>query len=238
MLEAIERMIQSIYDQMWTSFKLASERNDYELDPYLLNIDKDNRRGISVLAYLKQGNRSVLDEIMHFQKMVRTIEPDQYFHPLDELHLTILSVISCIPEFRLSDINIQDYAEMFQSALCSISTIEVKYRGVSASPNCVVIQGFPVNDALQCFRNALRSNLIKAGLRATFDSRYTLVAAHSSIIRFKVPIHDGQKLLALCQEYRDYDFGSIILEDFELVFNNWYQNLAVTKCLASGSVSQ
>ncbi|WP_341662526.1 hypothetical protein [Vibrio sp.] len=231
-------MIQSIYDQMWTSFKLASERNDYKLDPYLLNLEKDNRRGISVLAYLKQGNRSVIGEIIHFQKRIRDIEPAQYFHPLDELHLTILSVISCISEFRLSDINTQDYAEIFHSALCSIPTIEIKYRGVSASPNCIVIQGFPVNDALQRFRNALRSNLSEAGLWATFDSRYNLVTAHSSIIRFKVPVHDGQKLLALCQEYRDYDFGSIILQDFELVFNNWYQNLAVTKSLACGSVSQ
>ena len=57
-------MIQSIYDEMWQRFELASAHNDYELDSNLLDIASDTRRGITALAYLKQANRSVLDEIM------------------------------------------------------------------------------------------------------------------------------------------------------------------------------
>ncbi len=93
-----------------------------------------------------------------------------------------------------------------------------------------------MSDALERLRNALRTELTAAGLRVTFDTRYKLVTAHSSIIRFKAPIRHGAQLQALCQQYRNYDFGSIVLKDFELVFNNWYQNLDVTKSLAKCTV--
>ncbi|MEZ8702382.1 2'-5' RNA ligase family protein [Vibrio cyclitrophicus] len=229
-------MIQSIYGQMWQRFERASVHNDYELDSHLLDIASDTRRGITALTYLKQANRSVLDEIMSFQKAVCDIEPNQYYHPLEELHLTVLSVISCLPEFELSEINIHSYTEIFRSVLSSNQQIEIKYQGVSASPNCILLQGFPVGDSLEQFRNELRTQLSEAGLRVTFDSRYKLVTAHSSLIRFRVPISDSRQLFRLCQQYRNYDFGSIVLKDFELVFNNWYQNLAVTKSLARGSL--
>ena len=228
-------MIQSIYDQMWQRFELASVHNEYELDANLLDVANDTRRGITALAYLKQSDKHVLDEIINFQKAVRAVEPNQYYHPLDELHLTVLSVISCVPDFELSDINIHLYSDIFLSVLNSIQPIEIKYRGISASPNCIVLQGFPANDSLEQFRNKLRTQLSDSGLRVTFDSRYKLVTAHSSLIRFKTPIRDSQQLFQLCQKYRNHDFGSVVLRDFDLVFNNWYQNLSVTKPLAIGS---
>ena len=230
-------MIQSLYDKMWQGFELASVHNEYELDSNLLDGANDTRRGISALAYLKQGNSLVLDEIINFQEAVREFEPNQYYQPLDELHLTILSVITCVPEFELSEINAQEYADIFSSVLRSIQPIEIKYLGITASSNCIVAQGYPINDSLEQFRNHLRAQLSNAGLRCSFDSRYKLVTAHSSLIRFRAPITDGQLLFKLCQKYRNHDFGSIILKDFELVFNNWYQNLAVTQSLASGSAT-
>ncbi|MEZ9386737.1 2'-5' RNA ligase family protein [Vibrio lentus] len=225
-------MIQSIYDDMWQRFEFALKHNEYELDPYLSDLENDTRRGITALAYLNQGNRSTINEITRFQKEVRELEPEQYYHPSNELHLTILSVISCLPEFALTEIDVNSYIDVFRSTLKNAGKIEIRYHGVSASPNCIVIQGFPTSDTLERLRNELRTQLTEAGVRVTFDSRYKLVTAHSSIIRFKAPLNDVQQLLALCQRYRNHDFGRVVLEDFELVFNNWYQNLDVTMSLA------
>ncbi|MEZ9245142.1 2'-5' RNA ligase family protein [Vibrio lentus] len=225
-------MIQSIYDDMWQRFESALKHNEYELDPYLSDLENDTRRGITALAYLNQGNCSTVNEIIRFQKEVRELEPQQYYHPSNELHLTVLSVISCLPEFALTEIDVNPYIDVFHSALKNAGKIEIRYHGVSASPNCIVIQGFPTSDTLERLRNELRTQLTEAGVRVTFDSRYKLVTVHSSIIRFKAPLNDAQQLLALCQRYRNHDFGRVVLEDFELVFNNWYQNLDVTMSLA------
>ena len=70
------------------------------------------------------------------------------------------------------------------------------------------------------------------GLRVTFDSRYKQVTAHSSLIRFRSPINNAQRLFNLCEQYRNHTFGRITLNDFELVFNNWYQHLDITQSLS------
>lgn len=143
-----------------------------------------------------------------------------------------VSILSGEDQFALTEIDVNPYIDVFHSALKNAGKIEIRYQGVSASPNCIVIQGFPTSDTLERLRNELRTQLTEAGVRVTFDSRYKLVTAHSSIIRFKAPLNDAQQLLALCQRYRNHDFGRVVLEDFELVFNNWYQNLDVTMSLA------
>ncbi len=80
--------------------------------------------------------------------------------------------------------------------------------------------------------------LSRAGLRASFDSRYKLVTAHSSITRFRAPVTNNTRLIEVCKHYRDYHFGRLVLSDFELVFNNWYQNLWLTKSLAKARCQQ
>lgn len=225
-------MIQGIYDHMWRRFKNAVQCNEYELDPYLLDIKSDTRRGITALAYLNQDNSAALEQMIAFQRSVQAIEPHQYYHPFDELHLTILSIISCVVDFQLSDISSVEYIEIFQSIACEIPPIEIHYKGISASPNCIVVQGFPVNRCLEVFRESLRDRFAASGVRVSFDSRYKLVTAHSSLIRFKSPITHGEELFALCEKYRAHDFGCLKLHYFDLVFNNWYQNVAVTQLLA------
>lgn len=100
-----------------------------------------------------------------------------------------------------------------------------------------MVQGFPVENELERLRSELRTAFSDAGLRVNFDSRYKLVTAHSSLIRFRVPVSEGLRLFALCEQYRNHMFGSIVLTDFELVFNNWYQNFGVTESLAKSGLA-
>ncbi|CAH7179337.1 conserved hypothetical protein [Vibrio chagasii] len=230
-------MSKEIYDKMWQRFKVASETDQYELDAHLLDLPNDTRRGITALAYLKQGNSALLDEIMRFQEAVHILEPDQYYHPREELHLTILSIISCVANFEITQVNAQSYIEVFNKVVGSIAPIEIEYKGISASENCIILQGFTVGNGLEQFRNKLREALVEEGLRVTFDSRYKQVTAHSSLIRFKSPINNAQRLFNLCEQYRNHTFGRITLNDFELVFNNWYQHLDITQSLSRTCIS-
>ena len=229
-------MIQERYDEMWKKFTAASESNNFELDNYLLHPENDTRRGITTLAYLKQNDTSALLEIEKFQNAIKAIEPNQYYHPIDELHLTILPVISCLKDFTLAQIIADDYKEVFLQVFSQTKPIEIKYQGITASSNCIMIQGFPLNDSLENLRNALRNAWFNAGLKINIDTRYKLVTAHSSAIRFCVPVTDAKRLFNLCEQYRNHLFGKMIFTNFDLVFNNWYQNLSITKTLSQVSV--
>lgn len=228
-------MIQSIYDGMWDRFCVAVDQERYELDPYIRGAN-DARRGVTALAYLGANNQQVCHDILRFSDRIKGIEPQQYYHPPNELHLTVLSIITCITGLRLSDVNPQAYIDIFNEVLADIDPIEIKYQGVTASASCIVIQGFPVGSGLDELRGRLRDKYTQSGLKTSMDQRYKLITAHSSAIRFGYPLKNSRQLLSLCNEYRDHDFGSIVFSHFELVFSDWYQRTSETQSLAQCAV--
>ena len=227
-------MNQAIYDKMWGDFCSALKHNQCVLDPFI-GCEYDTRRGITALAYLESNNQLVAGEIEQFITQVELLEPKQYFHPIDELHLTVLSIIACAAGFQLADINPIKYAEVFYKSFKGIDPIEIRFQGVTASPSCIVIQGFPVGEGLEQLRQNLRKQFEISGLPSSIDSRYRLTTAHISAIRFCSPIKDAGKLESLCKQYKNHLFGKVRFTEFELVFNNWYQNLTVTRELAKYS---
>lgn len=218
-------MLQNIYDQMWSDYQVAIKHNKLEIDS---NIDKlnDTRRGITSLSYLNAHSPELIQEIYSFQNLISQIAPEQYYYPVEEMHLTILSIISCTEGFKLSDINTEMYKHVFMDVFRSQPPIDIEFRGITASPSCIVIQGFPLGNGLQILRDKLRDQFGNSGLRSSCDSRYKLVTAHSTVIRFRSPTVNNQRLLALCEKYREHNFGTITLTRFELVFNDWYQRLS------------
>jgi len=228
-------MIQKTYNDMWAIFCSALEKGQCEIDQNIGN-KNDTRRGITALAYLESNNKSVVNEIDHFLNQVQQIEPEQYYHPINELHLTILSIITCIAGFKLTDINPTEYERIFNQVFNGIGSIEIELKGITASSSCVVIQGFPVDSSLAILRDRLRKNFKESGLRSSIDSRYKITTAHVSVIRFHTEIKDKDKLKILFKKYRNYSFGTVKLTKIELVFNNWYQNLSITEKLANYSI--
>jgi len=75
-----------------------------------------------------------------------------------------------------------------------------------------------------------------SGLRSSIDSRYRLKTAHVSAIRFCSPLKDASKLESACKKYKNHVFGNVKFSEFDLVFNNWYQNMSVTQLLAKYSL--
>ncbi len=214
---------------MWIDSIDRYKNNNCETDS-LINEPSDMRRGITVLSYF---DNSVDVKVANFLNELKLIEPDQYYYPKEELHLTILSIISCITGFKLSNIDIEAYSSIFQEAIKEIGAFNVKYKGITVSPSCILIQGFPDNKQLCHLRNSLRKNFKKAKLESTIDSRYEISTAHTTAVRCIAPFKNSSNLMNILSKYKDYDFGILEVNSLDLVYNNWYQNLAITKKLSS-----
>ncbi len=130
---------------MWDRFTDSAKSNRLIVDP-LIHSTQDTRRGITALAYLDKNNKQVIDKISKFLTAVNKIEPEQYFYPRTDLHVTILSIISCIEGFTLSTINVDDYIKVFNHVMAECPPIAINFNGVTASESCIVIQGFPVKN--------------------------------------------------------------------------------------------
>ncbi|MGR5062489.1 hypothetical protein [Photobacterium sp. DNB22_13_2] len=228
-------MLKTIYDGMWDSSYPRIESGQCDIDT-LINDPNDTRRGITALTYLQNNGNEVSRKITDFLCELQKVEPEQYYYPEEELHLTILSIISCISGFQLDDINDFSYVEIFKQCMQASEPIDIKFEGITTSTSCVLIQGFPIGEGLNELRNKFRNRYKESSLRTTIDSRYRLSTAHVTAVRFTSQLINQQKVTDVLNRYRYYDFGTVSFTEFELVFNNWYQNLSETKQLASSSI--
>ncbi|MGL1957984.1 MAG: hypothetical protein OCD00_11785 [Colwellia sp.] len=122
---------------------------------------------------------------------------------------------------------------VFNETLKNIGGFKVKFKGITVSPSCILIQGFPEDKQLNHLRDKLRVNFKKAKLESTIDSRYKISTAHTTAVRCITPFKNSYKLMEVLSKHKNYDFGTLEVNSLELVFNNWYQNLSITKRLSS-----
>ncbi|WP_211224473.1 2'-5' RNA ligase family protein [Marinimicrobium agarilyticum] len=220
----------SRYDLMWRDAVRRLQDGQYELDP-LINSRNDTRRGVTALAYLK-SNPYLTKEIGDFLTELKRSEPRQYFYPESDLHLTVLSIISCEPGLRLGELDREAYSKTFRRAVQNAGSIKIHFRGVTASPSCILIQGFPEGEGLGRIRDRLREAFGASGLKTSIDARYKVSTAHATVLRFRSPIRDAELLLKTLSPYRAHHFGTLEVDEVGLVFNNWYQNQWATTPLS------
>ena len=241
---------------MWQRFNQALHNEGVSVD-HNIHSNADTRRGVTALAYIEKNDTQVATRISEFLAGLQKVIPNQYFYPTDELHLTMLSVISCVDDFTLDDIHIPHYTALFQEALSGLPEFNITFKGVTATPDCVVIQGVvdheksgknEENDTLALLRQRLRNAFKSSTLRSSIDARYTLKTAHCTAVRFCSPLNtssntnantqasESELVLNYLERYRNHNFGTITVKHIDLVFNDWYQRLNNTKRLAQASL--
>lgn len=217
------------YNDLWKSSLQKFRVGAFELDPYLDATD-DNRFGVTLLF---RPSDEVKESIEAFLQELRQVEPGQYYYPMSDMHVTVMSVISCRAGFSLDSINIAEYIAVLQDCLADMKSLRVGFRGITASPSCIMVQGFPATAQLNDLRNKLRESIRKTALPQTIDSRYMLQTAHITVGRFKKPLLNPAAFLGKLNTYRTHSFGSTKVAQVELVYNDWYQRQAAVQQLAA-----
>ncbi len=207
------------YDNLWKQSLEKFNRHAFEFDD-LIDSEDDNRYGVTLLA---RPSDQVKQKIAELLDSIRPVAPGQYYYPQSDLHLTVLSIISCYPGFTLDQIDKSKYKEIVQSAIDPISPFRIRFRGLTASPSCILIQGFPEDNRLQTLRDRLRNKFKQSDLQHSIDKRYKLQTAHITAIRFKEPFADAKAFVKTVANLRNIDFGSCEINQLELVANDWYQ---------------
>jgi 2'-5' RNA ligase len=207
--------LQHRYDTMRQLAAHQFVHGQAELDPWLTPATLDERRGLTLRA------RPPAHLIARMQELVaafQQVEPDQYYHPGPEIHLTISSLISAYP------------------GLAQSSPFTLTYCGVTASPGAILLQGFPQGDTLQQLRTKLKSDVEQAGLSHSIDARYALQTAHATLVRFRAPLRQPAQVANLIHAYQQTFIGSFEVDTLELVYTDWYHRAAHTVLLETYSL--
>ncbi|OKL40076.1 2'-5' RNA ligase family protein [Pontibacter flavimaris] len=211
--------LQTHYNKLWEKSRAGFEAGIFDLDPRI-DAPTDDRLGLTLLT---RPSSEVRERIRTFLGELQQVAPEQYFYPDTDLHITVLSIISCTSGFTLSSINAADYVQLLESITRHAKRFKVDFTAITASPEAVMVQGFPLDNSLQKLRESIRSAFSATSLLQSLDKRYTLKTAHATVLRFRAPVQQPEKLLRLLDKYRKYDFGTFEVEELELVYNDWYQ---------------
>lgn len=195
--------------------------SNYSIDERIDSTD-DDRRGLTLLL---RPDDAVKNEIQHFLSELKLIEPRQYYYRDSDIHVTVMGIVSCYSGFCLSQINLDDYIQLVQESLQGCGSFEIEFRGITASPSCLMVQGFLKDNTLNEIRTNLRNNFKHSDLEQSIDKRYTIHTAHSTIFRIREKLADKEGFLKLADANRNRYFGSFTADTVELVYNDWYQRI-------------
>ena len=219
--------LQAHYDALHAAALPRLRRGEAEPDT-LLDSSHDTRRGLTLLARPPAEITARIEQVLaEFQR----VEPAQYYYPAADLHVTILSIISCYAGFTRAGFDPAPYAGLVAAALRNAAPFRIRLAGLAAVPAGVLVQGFPEGDGLARLRDELRRAFRASGLQQSIDQRYSIQTAHLTAVRFRAALPDAGPLLRVLDAYRAYPFGTFEVADFELVFNDWYQRMAHTVLL-------
>lgn len=207
------------YDSLWNSTKSKFEVGEFGIDSQLFD-ENDRRYGVTLLI---RPSQSVKNSISAFLEDIKAIEPNLYLYPQSDMHLTVLSIISCYDGFNLDQIDVGAHRDCIQASLAGIKPFSIHMKGITAASSAIMIQGFPKNDELNLIRESLREHYKNSNLQSRMDVRYAITTSHSTVIRFPEKPENSGRLLQVLEKYRDFDFGSFEVNVLEFVYNDWYQ---------------
>ncbi|GAB3651464.1 hypothetical protein GCM10028791_20290 [Echinicola sediminis] len=215
------------YEALFQS-SLDKVTNDaYEIDAQIHN-PNDSRRGLTLLA---RPDQETQNRMLSFLDRLKIVEPAQYYYPINDLHITVMSLISCYPGFDLEQINTSSYVDTVNKSLKGITAFQISFNGVTLSPAGVLFKGFPEDQSLHQLRNQLREEFKKTDLQQSLDKRYKLETAHTTAMRFAAPLQQKEQFIHIINKHLNTPFGKITIQHLELVYNDWYQRTDIVKSL-------
>ncbi|MBD3615210.1 MAG: mutarotase [Gracilimonas sp.] len=215
------------YNQLWDHSVQKFESGNEETDPLIDDVN-DTRYGLTLLA---RPSVEVKHAISKIQEEIKLVAPEQYYYPVSDIHITVLSIISCEASFGLSQIDLREYTNLIKSVLDKASPFEISFRGLTASPSAIMVCGFPANDTLNDIRDSLRKAFKKSSIEHTIDKRYLLQTAHITTMRFRNKLKHSSLFIKKIQALNEQLIGSSTIHSLELVGNDWYQREAKTELI-------
>jgi len=190
----------------------------HRTDPFL-NTREDHRRGLTLII---RPPESVTDRVKFFLDELQTADPAQYYQPQSDMHITVLSVFNCFEGFGLGRLQLEDYINTVAPCIKCSEKFKIDLKGVTTAMDGVMVKGYFLDDSLNRMRDCIRESFKKSGLDNDIDARYRIDAAHMTVVRFRKPLKNRNSFLDIVERFRNTDFGGFLVENIDLVFNNWY----------------
>ncbi len=184
-------------------------------DVFLVSPENDARMSLALLIRIDEG---VSGKIYEALEKIKAIEPDLYFYPKKDYHITVIDVLKGIPNRTIPN-NIEDYIQCIKECTDAIEPFYIEFCGMTASDNAVLVKGYYEYE-LEKLRQLLRKNFAKNHL--LLEERYETFSSHITVVRIPDKLTNPSQFITCIQT--DDNFGTMKVDSIEFVFHNWYDS--------------
>ena len=184
-------------------------------DDYLVHPQRDTRMALALVIRIAPP---ICDQIETFLDELKRLEPELYYYPTKDLHITVMDILRGIPDRPVPD-NIDDYIRCINACTGTIPPFGIAFDGLTMSDNAVIVKGY-YEPALETLRQRLRKAMREQGL--LLEERYETFSAHVTAARIPGRLTAPEPFLSQIADRRP--FGEMEVSSFELVFHNWYDS--------------
>jgi len=217
-----------IYETLWREAHAGFAQCRLQVDANLSEREHDLRRGVTILL---RPAPPVCARVKQFLDRLAVVCPDQHFYLPDELHVTVLSVISGSERWREEIRHLAKYRAIIREVLSQQRLFRLRFKGITASSSAIMIRGFQVDGGLQQIREALRTAFARCGFGHTLDRRYKISTSHLTAMRFRSPHLNWKEFIPLLEQSRELDFGETTVDTLQLIWGDWYASAGIVQPL-------
>jgi 2'-5' RNA ligase len=207
----------NIYDSIYDKNIADIKSGNIKLDEYLSGNKPDSRIGISLIIPIRSISKS-------HEKLVsclKEIEPEQYYYPTHDLHITIFDYIQGTENYIRNPELEKLFIRVSRESLKSFHEFLITFEGIVFSKAAGIIQGYDDNVLIK-IREKIRILLKENGIKN--DERYESESAHITFMRFMNYFIRAEELCRFINENREREIGIQKIEEIELVEHDWYNH--------------
>ena len=208
--------LEVLYTRMHTDSCIDIVNTGVRPDEFLRNPEADGRFGLTLLIEIDSGITGSLFSII---EEIKRFEPDQYYYPATDLHITVLDLIAAHEGFRCDEMEIEAFCSMAFDVVKEVAPFDILFKGLILSLTGVLVKGY-YRQGLPTLRDRIRREAGKR--RIVLRERYQSISAHASLMRFSSPLADRERLLQFMERSGERSIGRMTVRNCTLVIHDWY----------------
>ncbi|WP_375416801.1 2'-5' RNA ligase family protein [uncultured Hymenobacter sp.] len=219
--------LRATYDALFAAGSAALRAGQATPDAYLRAAPHlDTRRGLTVLAAVRGPAATA---IAREQAALRAAEPDLYYYPSADLHVTVISLLTARSGREPDPAVSGAYEALLRELLAGAPPLRLRFEGFTLTAEAILAQGYP-DVAFQPLREAIRRGAGAHGL--PLDERYHSPTAHATIGRFAQVPRQPAALAGWVAARRELPLGEEVITELHLVAHDWYNRQGRSQLLA------
>ena len=200
------------------------------------NIPKDqvlknnSKLGLSLLTKIPQEMHQLIAPKI---QELKTKYPNQFFYPVDRIHLTVTGLIAVQENMTISDVLLEKLSAVLEDTLQKHSAFEVELDGLNITSSSVFIQGYYTNYTLDRIRKEIISNIQAENLELNLSHLLSFDLGYAWLTVMRFTDDDIPRLLEDIKEMRTFEFGKFTVNEIQLVITDKYFSQKKTKVVNS-----